>query len=166
MIDLNDVWTPPARIDLAAVRARLAETAADWLPDLFPQAQRSRDGRILRCADLSGRPPRREGSCAIYLDGPYAGWGFDYATGERAGPIDLIYHATGLTDGALFEEARAPRGMDQPAPPRRRCGRSRTTAWRSGASSTDAVRSREPPPRPTCRPRPQRSSIAGPPLPP
>ena len=43
MIDLNDVWTPPPRIDLAAVKAQLAATAADWLPDLFPQARLSPD---------------------------------------------------------------------------------------------------------------------------
>ena len=105
MIDLNDVWSPPPRVDLAAVKAQLAATAAGWLPDLFPQARLAPDRRTLRCADLSGRPPRKEGSCVLHLDGPYAGWGFDFATGERAGPVDLIYHATGLTDGALFEEA-------------------------------------------------------------
>lgn len=89
MIDLNNVWTPPARIDLAAVKAQLAATAADWLPGLYPQARLSPDRRTLRCADLSGRPPRKEGSCVIHLDGPYAGWGFDFSTGERAGPVDL-----------------------------------------------------------------------------
>ena len=74
-------------------------------------------GRTLRCADLTGRSPRNEGSCIIHLDGPYAGWGFDFATGERAGPIDLIYQATGLTDARLFEEAAALARMDRPAPP-------------------------------------------------
>ena len=118
MIDLNDVWMPPPRIDLAAVKAQLAATAAGWLPDLFPQARLSLDRRTLRCADLSGRPPRKEGSCVLHLDGPYAGWGFDFSTGERAGPIDLIYHATGLTDGALFEEAARLANVDRlpPAP--------------------------------------------------
>ncbi|MBP7003530.1 VapE domain-containing protein [Amaricoccus sp.] len=118
MIDLNDVWTPPPRIDLGAVKAQLAATAPDWLPDLFAQARLSPDRRTLRCADLSGRPPRKEGSCVIHLDGPYAGWGFDFSTGERAGPIDLIYHGTGLTDAALFEEAARLARMDRPAPPR------------------------------------------------
>jgi putative DNA primase/helicase len=114
MIDLNDVWSPPARVDLAAVKAQLAATAAGWLPDLFPQARLAPDQRTLRCADLSGRPPRKEGSCVLHLDGPYAGWGFDFSTGERAGPVDLIYHATGLTDGALFEEAARLAHMDRP----------------------------------------------------
>jgi predicted P-loop ATPase len=117
MIDLNDVWTPPARIDLAAVKAQLAATASDWLPDLFPQARLSPDRRTLRCADLSGRPPRKEDSCILHLDGPYAGWGFDFSTGERAGPVDLIYHGTRLTDGALFEEAARLARMDQPVAP-------------------------------------------------
>ncbi|MFN3578351.1 MAG: toprim domain-containing protein, partial [Tabrizicola sp.] len=104
------------RHDLAAVKDRLAATAGDWLPGIFPEARLARDRRSLRCADLSGRPPRKEGSCTIHLDGPYAGWGFDYATGESAGPIDLIAQATGLSDGALFDEAARIAGMDRPAP--------------------------------------------------
>ncbi|MGF1660556.1 MAG: VapE domain-containing protein [Rubrimonas sp.] len=115
MIDLNDVAVPKSRHDLAAVKARLASTAADWLPGCFPEARLARDRRSLRCADLSGRAPRKEGSCTLHLDGPYAGWGFDYATGERAGPIDLIAQATGLCDGALFDEAARIAGMDHPA---------------------------------------------------
>ncbi len=105
MIDLNDVFAPPARHDLRAIKARLADTAGDWLPSLFPDARLTHDKRALRCADLTGRPAQKEGSCILHLDGPYAGWGFDFATGERAGPIDLIYHATGMTDGRLFDEA-------------------------------------------------------------
>jgi predicted P-loop ATPase len=116
MIDLNDVDASSPRHDLAAVRDRLSVTAADWLPGLFPEAQLAHDRRALRCADLSGRAPRKEGSCTIHLDGPYAGWGFDYATGERAGPIDLIAQATGLCDAALFDEAARIAGIDSPAP--------------------------------------------------
>ena len=116
MIDLNDIAVTKSRYDLATVKDRLASTAGDWLPNIFPDARFARDRRSLRCADLSGRPPRKEGSCTIHLDGPYAGWGFDYATGERAGPIDLIAQATGLCDGALFDEAARIAGMDQPAP--------------------------------------------------
>ena len=115
MIDLNEVGTSNPRHDLAAVRDRLAITAADWLPRLFPEAQLAHDRRALRCADLSGRAPRKDGSCTMHLDGPYAGWAFDYATGERAGPIDLISQATGLCDGALFDEAARIAGMDHPA---------------------------------------------------
>jgi predicted P-loop ATPase len=105
VIDLNDVAAPKSRHDLAAVKERLCATAADWLPGLFPEAVLARDRRSLRCADLSGRAPRKEGSCTFHLDGPYAGWGFDYATGERASPIDLIAQSTGFCDGALYDEA-------------------------------------------------------------
>ena len=90
----------------------------DWLPSLFPQARLSADRKSLRCADLSGRPPRNEGSCVIHLRGPRAGWGYDHATGECAGPIDLIHHSTGLTNAALFEEAARRARLDRPAPPR------------------------------------------------
>lgn len=118
MIDLNDVWQPPARFDLREIRERLCATAADWLPELFPQARRSADGRTLRCADLSGRPPRKEGSCVIHLKGSRAGHGYDHATGESAGPIDFIHQATGYADSALFEEAARRAGMGQPLPTR------------------------------------------------
>src|SRR5436190_15678256 len=118
MIDLNDVWQPPVRYDLDEVRERLAATAPDWLPSLFPQARLSADRKSLRCADLSGRAPRNEGSCVIHLRGPRAGWGYDYATGECAGSIDLIHHAMGLTPPALFEEAACRARLDRPMPAR------------------------------------------------
>lgn len=118
MIDLNEVWRPPVRYDLDEIRERLCATAADWLPPLFPQARLSADRKALRCADLSGRGSRNEGSCVIHLRGPRAGWGYDHATGECAGPIDLIHHGTGLTPPALFEEAARYARLDQPAPVR------------------------------------------------
>lgn len=118
MIDLNDVWLPPARLDLDDIRDRLAATAPDWLPGLFPHGRLSQDRRTLRCADLSGRAPRKEGSCILHLTGAHAGWGFDHATGESAGPIDLIHHATGLSERDLFEEAARLARLDLPAPVR------------------------------------------------
>jgi predicted P-loop ATPase len=114
MIDLNDVWRPPHRYDLREIKERLCATAQDWLPPLFPQARLSSDRRTLRCADLSGRPPRKEGSCIIALKGSRAGFGYDHATGESAGPIDLIYQATGLTNASLFDEAARLARMGQP----------------------------------------------------
>ncbi len=98
------------------VSSKMADTARDWLPALFPQAVRAPDRKTLRCADLSGRRPRGEGSCVLHLDGRFAGWGFDHATGESAGPIDMVYHATGLTEARLFAEAARLAQMDQPAP--------------------------------------------------
>jgi putative DNA primase/helicase len=118
MFDFNDVFTPPERYDLQEVKARLAATAESWIPLLFPQARLSRDRQTLRCADLSGRPPRKEGSCTLYLTGPRAGSGFDWSTNESAGPIDLIHHATGYSGARLFEEAAHLARMDMPAPPR------------------------------------------------
>jgi len=118
MIDLNDVFIPAARHDLNAIKARLAMTARDWLPPLFPEAQLTHDKRALRCADLSGRRARGEGSCIIHLDGPYAGWGFDFATGERAGPIDMIYHGTGMSDVRLLDEAARLAHMERDLPAR------------------------------------------------
>jgi predicted P-loop ATPase len=118
VIDLNDVFVPAARHDLNAIKARLAATARDWLPPLFPEAKLTHDKRAMRCADLSGRRSRGEGSCIIHLDGPYAGWGFDFATGERAGPIDMIYHATGMSECRLFDEAARLARLERDLPAR------------------------------------------------
>ncbi len=118
MIDLNDVWQPPVHFDLPDIRRRLEASAPDWLPGLFPQARMAADRKSLRCADLSGRAPRGEGSCVIHLKGPYAGTGYDHATGEFAGGIDLIHHATGLSDRALFAEAARLVQLKSPSPPR------------------------------------------------
>ena len=57
MIDLNDVATPKARHDLAAVKDRLAATAGDWLPGIFPEARLARDRRRL----AGGRRCRQRG---------------------------------------------------------------------------------------------------------
>lgn len=118
-IDLNDAGLAPVRHDLAEVRRRLVDTAKEWLPSLFPNARRAPDGRTLRCADLSGRVPRGDGSCVIHLEGRFAGWGFDHATGESAGPIDIIRHAIGASEPRLFDEAARLARMDLPAPPAR-----------------------------------------------
>jgi len=117
-IDLNDVWRPPVRYDLREIKQRLCSMAAEWLPSMFPHARMSSDRKTLRCADLSGRAPRGEGSCVIHLQGPRAGWGYDHATGECAGPIDLIHHSTGLTAPALFDEAAKCARLDRPMPSR------------------------------------------------
>lgn len=116
MIDLNDYQEKPSLHDLDEIRERLADTAYNWIPALFPNGRIAPDRKALRCADLSGRPPTGEGSCVINLTGPYAGWAFDFATGEKAGPIDLIGYATGMTGRALFDEAARIAGMDAPKP--------------------------------------------------
>ena len=67
MIDLNDVWRPPAQFDLPEIRRRLAATAPDWLPGLFPNARMTADRKAMRCADLSGpaRRAARDPACSI-----------------------------------------------------------------------------------------------------
>jgi hypothetical protein len=80
-------------------------TATNWIPGMFRAGIMARDRRFIRCGDLTGRAPSGNGSCVIYLAGPRAGWGYDFATGEGAGPIDLIAYATGLSGKELFDEA-------------------------------------------------------------
>ncbi|MBF0326902.1 MAG: toprim domain-containing protein [Alphaproteobacteria bacterium] len=131
MFDLNTCSPPPpgailghwfpssdheGGFDLDEIRERLADTARDWLPSLFPNAKMQPDRKSLRCANLRGDPPRNLGSCVLDLFGPHAGTGFDHATNERAGPIDLIQSATGLSGRDLFREAARLAHMDSPLP--------------------------------------------------
>lgn len=116
-IDLNDAGPMlPVRHDLAEVRRRLADTARDWLPALFPQAVCSQDRRRCAAPTSRGAAPvvRDPVSCTSRV--ALRGWGFDHATGESAGPIDMVYHATGLTEARLFAEAARLAQMEQPAP--------------------------------------------------
>ena len=131
MFDLNTCQPPPpgailghwfpssdddGAFDLDEIRDRLAACPRDWLPGLFPNAKMQPDGKSLRCANLRGDPPRNLGSCVLALHGPHAGTGFDHATGERAGSIDLIQIATGLSGRDLFREAARLARMDGPRP--------------------------------------------------
>jgi Domain of unknown function (DUF927)/Toprim domain len=133
MFDLNTCSPPPPGavlghwfpspgedhdFDLDEIRDRLAATARDWLPGLFPNARMQPDGKTMRCANLRGDSPRKEGSCILHLGSVHAGWGFDHATGESAGPIDLIQTASGLTGRDLFKEAARLARMALPASPR------------------------------------------------
>jgi predicted P-loop ATPase len=49
MIDLNDYGEEPSRFDLDEIRERLAATAANWLPSLFPATVMQRDRRSMKC---------------------------------------------------------------------------------------------------------------------
>ena len=154
MIDLNDVWRPPAQFDLPEIRRRLAATAPGLAAGAVSAMRgMAADRKTLRCADLSGRAPRGEGSCVIHLEGPYAGIGLSIMRPANCRrPIDLIHHATGLSDRALFAEAARLARLDLPAPPRSpAAAHGPTTAWRSPAFSTAASRSPARPPKPICR---------------
>ena len=142
MIDLNDVWQPPVRYDLAAIRERLAATAADWLPELFPQARLSSDRKTLRCADLSGRPPRNEGSCVIHLRGPARRLGLRSCDRRVRRPDrpDPSCDRAGRRS-ALFEEAARLARMDAPVSADAPRADSPTTLSRSPAFSMAASRS-------------------------
>lgn len=116
MLDFNIDADPPSvphgvGHDLEAIRAALRASAADWVPRYFPHGRVQPDRRAIRCANLGGDPPRKGGSAVINLTGRHAGSGVDFGTGETAGPIDLLGHATGLTGAALFEEAARVAGL-------------------------------------------------------
>ena len=141
MIDLNDVWRPPVQFDLPEIRRRLAATAPDWLPGLFPNARIAADRKALRCADLSGRAPRGEGSCVLHLKGPYAGTGYDHATGEFAAASTSSTTRPAFRTGRCLPRRRALRGWICHATRCRPLPRGPTTASTSPAFSGLASRS-------------------------
>jgi hypothetical protein len=56
-------------------------TARQWVPALFPHGV-IKDGE-LRVADITGRPPRKQGSCVINLKGEHAGGYTDFGIDNR-----------------------------------------------------------------------------------
>ena len=102
-IDLNDTEPQFVPYDIEDLNARLADRAADWIPQSFPR------GRItngtLRLANISGDPPRKEGSCVIELKGAKAADWYDHTTRKGGSPLDTLSHATGLVGRELFQKA-------------------------------------------------------------
>jgi hypothetical protein len=62
----------PTRNELLAA---LQLSAHRWVPEIFRHGKLEANGRgrLWRVADISGRAPRNQGSCVIYLDGDDAG---------------------------------------------------------------------------------------------
>lgn len=119
MIDLNDVAPPAPHIhyDLDAIVAGLRDTAASWVPQHFPNGRRDCD--VWRLADITGRAPRKNGSCVIALQGAHAGDWYDHDSGEGGGPLNALQHASGLAGRDLYAHAAAITGW-RAAPPVRR----------------------------------------------
>ncbi|MEQ9145220.1 MAG: toprim domain-containing protein [Parvibaculaceae bacterium] len=127
MLDLNDALPPATeapRYDLDLIVVRLRETAAHWVPDLFPRGRRS--GDEWRLANIRGDAPRNTGSCVITLRGPHAGDWIDFDGNEGGGPISAIEAATGLEGRALIARAAEIAGVLPGAPARRAPATTRT----------------------------------------
>ena len=94
MLDLNDALPPATeapRYDLDLIVERLRDTAAHWVPDLFPRGRRC--GDEWRLANIRGDAPRNTGSCVITLRGPHAGDWIDFDGNHGGGPISAIEEA-------------------------------------------------------------------------
>ncbi len=120
MLDLNDALpsiTDAPRYDLDLIVERLRETAAHWVPDLFPRGRRA--GDEWRLANIRGDAPRNTGSCVIALRGAHAGDWIDFDGNHGGGPISAIEEATGLDGRALITRAAEIAGVTPGAPERR-----------------------------------------------
>lgn len=118
MLDFNETEKPSPRYDLDEICRLLASSAPDWAPSLFPNA-RNQNGE-LRLADISGRAPRKSGSCVVQLRGPNAGCWHDFSLpGSGGGPIDTIAQSTGLDGPELYQRAAEIAGINGYARPKR-----------------------------------------------
>ena len=102
-VDLNDSAPQLPLYDLLNLTHALAERAQEWVPRLFPNG--TRDSDEIRLADITGRAPRKQGSCVIPLIGEHAGSFHDFDGGDHGGPLTTIERKTGLTGRALFDYA-------------------------------------------------------------
>lgn len=106
MIDFNDLFPAPKRVhyDLEMIKERLRDTAADWVPRLFPSGRK--EARDWRVANINGDAPGKSGSCIITLEGDHAGDWYDFdGLGQGGGPLNTLEKATGLQGRALFAYA-------------------------------------------------------------
>jgi hypothetical protein len=102
-IDLNDRPSKKVDYDLDVLSSGLADCAEFWIPELFPKGKI--DGDVLRLANISGTPPRKNGSCVVQLRGAEAGSYFDHTTGKGGKPLSTLKEALGLSGQALLERA-------------------------------------------------------------
>ena len=121
-IDLNDVWRPPVRYDLREIRRALVCDGSRMAAGACFRMRACRQ-TARRCAAPICRAARRaaRARASSTCTGPRAGWGYDHATGECAGPIDLIHHSH-RTDRRRRSSRRRhrARGLDRPPPARDR----------------------------------------------
>ena len=85
--------------------ARLAASAALWVPQYFAQGRINDDRTELRLANISGAPPRKQGSCVIGLTGDLAGAWHDFDGGDGGGPLSTLKHASGKDGRELLDLA-------------------------------------------------------------
>jgi len=111
MLDFNDglspTWevAPTQEYDLADIKRRLAEHAADIYPAHFPRGVVDHRRGELRCGNTRGDAPSGDGSCVIDLRGPYGGCIRDWSTGEHGDQLDTLRYATGRTGRDLYQYA-------------------------------------------------------------
>ena len=106
MLDLNDAPPPSSPLhDMDDLSARLAAAAAAWIPQYFPQGRISDDRTELRLANISGAPPKKQGSCVIGLIGDLAGCWHEFDGGDGGGPLSTLKHASGKDGRELLDLA-------------------------------------------------------------
>src|SRR5216684_3827988 len=97
--------------DKNSIDRALRAIAHKWVPGIFPNGRinvESNGKRALRVANIvSGRAPRKRGSCRIWLEGPNAGDWVDFDDKDRlkGGPCSTIKEHFELDDHQSFGKA-------------------------------------------------------------
>jgi hypothetical protein len=102
----------PSKEDWEQLSRALAGSAEDWVPKIFPRGKIV-DG-VLRCANISGSPPRKQGSCVIQLTGDHAGSYCNHSLGTKGGPCATLKETLGLSGQELYDRGWQIAGAPRP----------------------------------------------------
>jgi hypothetical protein len=96
---------PQPQINLQELNDALAATADRWVPELFRQGRINRATGALHVADISGRPPRKTGSCVIQLKGDHAGAWWDFSENRGGEAVSTLKEFWGIDGAELLKRA-------------------------------------------------------------
>lgn len=93
--------------DADIIEEALRLHAAKWVPRVFPNGRREPEAEGIgwRVADISGRAPRKLGSCRIWLTGDHAGEWYEFETRTGGQPFSTIKEHYQLAEGEAVIKA-------------------------------------------------------------
>lgn len=106
MLDLNDARRY-GEFDRDVIEEALRLHAAKWVPLVFPHGRREPEAEGIgwRVADISGRAPRKLGSCRIWLTGEHAGDWYEFEHNHGGQILSTIKEHYQLADGEAVYKA-------------------------------------------------------------
>jgi putative DNA primase/helicase len=105
-IDLNNARRYGV-FDVDVIEEALRRHANKWVPLVFPNGRREPEAEGIgwRVADISGRAPRRLGSCRIWLTGEHVGEWYEFEGNHGGQILSTIKEHYQLADGEVIFKA-------------------------------------------------------------